>query len=85
MALGLSPKVRNTIIFLFILSSLTAFVFYNDERRDNYATDEDPFGLDEFQSVGFPSQDMMTRLLAEPSFGTMPLRDRDILMKDMER
>ena len=67
--------------------SLTAFVFWNDDRRDNYATEADPFALDEFESVGFPSMERLERLLVdkEPPFGTRSVQDQNIRIADMEK
>lgn len=77
-----------SFLFLPIISPpLTAFVFWNDDRRNNSATDTDPFGMEDFPSVGFPSQTCMERFLTkkERPFGTLSKEDRDIRMDDMEK
>ena len=91
---SLSPSLVISLFNFFLsyfpphLPSLSpAFVFWNDDRRNNSATDSDPFGMEEFPSVGFPSQTCMEQFVTEKEqpFGTLSKDDRDIRMDDMEK
>ena len=66
---------------------LAAFVFWNDERRDNYTTEDDPFGIEEFGSVGFPSQTCLEQRITdkEPPLGTQSRQNQETRLADMER
>ena len=84
---SLSPSLVISYFPPHLPSLSPAFVFWNDDRRNNYATDSDPFGMEEFPSVGFPSQTCMEQFVTEKEqpFGTLSKDDRDIRMDDMEK